>query len=461
MTVEQELAAWAAGSSPAVLSDSVVDAVRKELIWTLGSMLAGSRDVGSDRVLRVCDALTGKSDHGPCTAIGGGTRFTPDVAGFANGVFAKALEYEDKHWIGNSYAYAVAVAVVPAVLAMAQHLGVTSDSEILTAIAVATDIEMRLISGAPRAIDTHFNATYMFGHFGAVVAAGKIARLSEEEMLNALGLAFEQAAGSNQPRLEGSLGVRMQMGFCVRNGIYAAAMAAEGITAPRHFLGGHSGLYAAFFDQYLVEEVNRDLGTSLLTTRLGYKGYPCCAAGHQGIEAVRLAAAARDFDPTDIAEIHVEGAPSMFVVVEPRDSRWHPTNHVEQSFSLPWAVACLLYDGELTLGHFREEALESSHYMELAAKVSATLDRRDSPVTARITLNDGRMFDSPPVGPPLGHPDNPLSWDDIIRRTDDILASSPWLTSDASRLMTNFGSMRGLPTDDTASDILECLKALG
>lgn len=455
MTVEQELAAWASAADSGKVSREALDAAKNELIWTLGSVIAGSRDRGSDRVLGVCEALSGGALRGDCTIVGGGTGYTPDVAGFANGVFAKALEFEDKHWIGNSYAYAVAVAVVPAALAMAEYLQVESDAAILTAIAVATDVEMRLIDGAPNAIQTHFNSTYIFGHFGALVAAAKIANLSESEMLNALGLAYEQVAGTNQPRLEGSLGVRMQMGFCVRNGIYATLMAARDISGPHHFLGGKSGLYPAFFNEYREEDVGRGLGSTMLTTRLGYKGYPCCAAGHQGLDAVRSIRERYDFDPADIEQVVVHGAPSMAIVGAPAETKQRPTNHVEQSFSLPWAAACLLWDGRLELRHFREESLGTERYMALAGRVSTTFERAGLPVTAEITLTDGRTLTSLPVKAPRGHPDNPLSQQEIIQRTDDIVAESSWVVGEARTRIAKLAAAGGQGTD-----ILGCLKCL-
>src|SRR6202171_4591397 len=122
MTLEQKLVAHAVSLDFDDLPSQAVDSARREVLWTFASMVAGSQDQGSDRVLDFVRSISGGRD-GHATIVGSGSNYSVDIAGFANGVYAKALEYEDKHWIGNSHAYAVGVAVVPAAFAMAEHIG--------------------------------------------------------------------------------------------------------------------------------------------------------------------------------------------------------------------------------------------------------------------------------------------------------------------------------------------------
>lgn len=418
MTLETAIATHASRVGYRALSARVIESAKREVLWTVGSMIAGCRDTGSDKVLAFVRAQE-SPPHGPATIIGGGCGYSTALAGYANGVYAKALEYEDKFWIGNSHAYAVGVAIVPAAFAAAEHRdGPVSGAEFLTAVAVATDVEIRLIAGAPHAIDTPFNSTYLFGHFGAAVAAGTLLGAGEC-MLDALGLAYTQAAGTYQAHHEGTLAVRTQMGSCVRNGIQSALLAMSGVDAPHQFLTGRHGLYPSFFAECESNAVLGGLGEVFMGTRLGFKGYPCCAAMHQALDAVDEIRTRVGLRHTDVASVHVHGAPSMAITCVPIEEKRLCTNHVEQSFSLPWAVACLLVGGRLTLADFRGSALADRARTALAGKVSAELDAPDDGVYAVITLTNGDRLTSKAIAAPSGHADNPLSLDQIVGRYRD------------------------------------------
>jgi 2-methylcitrate dehydratase PrpD len=415
---EQELVGHVASLTFADLSPEAVDAAKRLLLWTLGTSIAGARDRGSDSVVDVVERLH-EAGSGPCTIIGSPGGYPVALAGFANGVFAKALEFEDKHWIGNSHAYAVGVAVVPAALAALEWVGGGDGRELLTAIAAATDVEMRMISAAPHAIETSFNSTYVFGTMGAAIVAGKLLCLTDEQLQDALGLATTQAFSTYQGHAEHSIAVRMQMGFCVRNGIYAAVMAQAGIGGPRQSMSGRHGLYAAFFGECDQEAALRDVGTVFQGTRLGYKGYPCCAAMHQAIHALFDAKSRHGIDAADVAEITVHGAPSMAITCTPIAKKRRPVDHVDQEFSLPWAIACALTAERLSLADFSEKALGDEQRLALAQRVSAELDAPDDGVYVEVRTTSGQVLRSEPIGPPYGHPDNPYDWNSIIRAYRD------------------------------------------
>ena len=424
MTIEQSLLDHVVPLSYDDLPTDAVDAAKKLLLWTLGTSIAGARDRGAANVLDVVRELSG-GGTGSCTIIGGGHGHPVALAGFANGVSAKALEFEDKQWIGNSHAYAVGVAVIPAALAIVEHVGGRTGQQLLTAIAAATDVEMRMISAAPHAIETSFNSTYVFGTMGAALVAGKLIGLDRDQLHDALGLATTQAFSTFQGHVEHSISVRMQMGFCVRNGIYAAIMARSGIGGPRRSLSGRHGLYSAFFGECDEITALQDVGKVLQGTRLGYKGYPCCAAMHQAIDALYDAKSRHDVDPDDVEEVVVHGAPSMAITCQPLAEKQRPVDHVDMEFSLPWAIACALTADALTLDDFAEEALDDDRRVVLAEKVSAELDAPDDGVYVEIVTRRGGRLLSEPIGPPLGHPDNPHDWASIERCYTDCARHQP------------------------------------
>lgn len=425
MELEQELASLAAALKFGDLPAATVESARHAILWTLGSMVAGANAQGCERVLDFVTEMAG-GGAGNTTIIGGGSAHRVDLAGFANGSYAKALENEDKHWMGNSHAYAVATAVVPAAFAMAEHVGGISGRDLLTAVACGLEVEMRMIDGAPHAIDTPFGSTYMFGNLGSAVAACKVLGFDERQTLDAYGLAYSQTAGNYQAQTEGHrvLGIRMQMGFCVRSGIYAALMAKYGMNGPHKFLTGRAGMYTAFFGECDSEAVLSGLGSVFRADRLGFKAYPCCALNHQALDAVRQVRS-QCGGPDNIESVHVHGAPFMWKTTVPIAEKQRPRSYVELPWSLPWVVACILTAERLTLADLQDQALADTARMRLAGRVTAELDAPEDGVYAVVTLKDGRVIESGRIGSPWGHPDNPLSLDDISARYDDVTTYAP------------------------------------
>ena len=238
-SVERLLSEHIANVEAEQLTASVTMAARRELVWCIGTAIAGAGAPGSAAIHDYATSIGGRSES---TIFGYGDKAPAIMGALANATFAKAHEYEDKIWIGNTHGFGVGMAVVPAALAVAERIGNVSGSDLLTAVVVATDVHARLVAAPINATfgKTGWNSAYLFSVFGATAAASKIMRLDATATQNAMGLAFAQAAGNYQGQLEGVLGVRLQLGFAVRNGIMAADLAARGITGVQQFLTGRS-----------------------------------------------------------------------------------------------------------------------------------------------------------------------------------------------------------------------------
>lgn len=422
MTLEEELIGFVEATSFSDIPREAIEASRREVLWTLGSCVAGAGAPGSDRIIAFVRQVGGQPE---ATVIGFGDRVAATVAGLANGAFAKALEYEDKLWIdleNGAYkgAYAIATAVVPAAFAVAEHMGGVDGKAFLRAVTLATDIQGRLVKSIPNSIYTGWSSTNMFSTFGAALVAGVLLGLTERQLLDAMGLAYAQAAGNYQGHEEEEevLGVRMEMGFGVRNGITAAQLAKLGISGAKHFLTGKHGLYGLFYkgEELDMEAVTKDLGRRFSGTRIGFKAYPCCAHLHAPIDAV-LSLLGHDSPSLESIESIRVFAPSRIKrVVEPQEARQNPRTVVDTQFSIPWTLACALVDHKVSLRHFTEEALGDHRYIGLARKVEVDLHADRQGVSMEIKLKDGRTLRSPTVARPRGHPDNPLSMEEMVDR---------------------------------------------
>lgn len=399
------------------LPPEVVDAAKREVLWTLGTSVAGSGATGSDLIRQFALGIGGNPE---ATALGYGDRLPASVAGFVNGCYAKALEYEDKFWIDDGHGYAIGTSVVPAAIAAAELIGGTDGRSLLTAVAVATDVQARLVCAVDGLLESGWNATYLYGALGAAMAASMVMGLDEQQIPNAVGLAYAQTCGNFQGQVEGVLGVRMQGGFGVRNGISAAQLAKLGATGTHESLTGKYGLFPLFFAGNRIDlaSITSTLGTEFLGTRLGFKAYPCGAVVHPALDALRSLAVPAD-RVDEIVEIHAYGTPRLEIMSEPLEHRRDPRSHVEAQFSAPWAMACVLVDGDLRLAHFEAEALANPRVRALARKVHIDMAPGRRATHVEIRFSDGSTVRSEPVHAARGNAANPQTTGELVDRFRD------------------------------------------
>jgi 2-methylcitrate dehydratase PrpD len=345
--------------------------------------------------------------------LGSGSRVLAEYAGLVNGRAGKAMEREDKYMIDEAIGFAIGCAVVPSAVAMSQAglNGPVSGAELLTAVSVGVDLEARLV----RAIGLGFipgrtatNATFAMGNYGAATSAGKVLGLDESQMLDAWGLAHGQASGNFQGQVEGR-GVAVQCGFAVRNGVVAAKLASAGLEGPHNFLSGKAGLYQVHFpaSQPDLSAIVERLGSYHPIVDLAFKRYPCGIVAHPALDGV-IALREKVSDYEEIAAIKVVGPPSMSIMAEPLPAKQAPGSPVEAQFSIPWAVACAVRDGDLLLDHFSADALADPALRRLSASVEVELRDVESTVVS-LTTRAGTTIVGEPVRWAEGHPSKPLS----------------------------------------------------
>ena len=100
--------------------------------------------------------------------------------------------------------------VLAASLATADLLGGVSGESLLLAVSLGLDVSCRV--ALVSTLDRGWHRTAAMGVFGAAAASGKLLGLTVEPMVNALGIAFSQAAGNRQCIVDGALTKRLQAG---------------------------------------------------------------------------------------------------------------------------------------------------------------------------------------------------------------------------------------------------------
>ncbi|HSV80552.1 MAG TPA: MmgE/PrpD family protein [Ramlibacter sp.] len=379
----------------------------RAILWWLATGLEGTTETHHATLLRYAEGQGGKAE---ATILGSARRTTAELAGLVNGRTGKAWEHEDKYWADETIGFGVGCCVVPAAIAAAEARGAVSGAELATAVALAIDMEIRLL----RPLGLGFvpgravaNATFTLGTYGAAMAAGKILGLGPGGFLDALGLAHCQASGNFQGQVEGR-GVALQAGIAVRNGIAAARLAALGMPGPRGSLTGRCGLYAMHYPACTVdfEKIVDRLGEDFLNVHLGFKGYPCGVVAHPVIDAVL--ATRHALEGRSIQAIDIFGAPSLSIMASPIERKRAPANVIEAQFSIPWAAACAIRDGHFSISHYDDAAIRDAELRRLAGLVTIHMSEDMRGTAVKVTLSDGAVLESPVIMGSRGSPRNPL-----------------------------------------------------
>ena len=182
-------------------------------------------------------------------------------------------------------------AVIPAALAAAEDVR-ASGAELLRAIALGMECSVRVGLAARGGFHAKgFHTTAIAAPFGSCIAAGVLLDLTENQLVNALGLAGSMAAGLFEFIAEGSNVKLVHTGWGAQSGIQAARLAQAGMTGPASVFEGRYGLFRAHLDGgFDAEVISADLGTRWHQLDTSFKPYPCCHFLHAVHRRLRGAA---------------------------------------------------------------------------------------------------------------------------------------------------------------------------
>lgn len=412
--------AFVAGLRPADVPKPVREQVRRAFLDTLGVALAGAREPCA----RVTASYAGKLSATPeATLFGFGARTAATEAALVNGTAAHALDYDD---VSEAMMGHPSAPLVPAIVALAERTGASGEGATLAYVA-GFEVQARvgrMLGPAHYARGWHPTST--LGTLGAAAAASRILGLSERQTSMALGVACSLAAGCRQQF--GSMTKPLHAGIAARNGVMAALLAAEGLTADPTAIEaplGFGRLYGA--DGVEPDRGLQGLGETWLILELGIgvKKYPCCYATHCALDAA-----------LELRSLHGERVASAraIQVVVPTGAlapliHDRPSTGLEGKFSMPYCVAAALTDGHVRLATFSDEAVARLDVRRLMERVQVREEpRREgarTPFYADVRLDLGDTEAQAFVDTPRGDPRRPLSWQELVDKFRDCAAGLP------------------------------------
>ena len=394
-------------TSFANLPEAAVIATKRDILDTLGAMLGGSIAPGIAELTGLVKHWGGRQESS--LILLGGKVPAPQAA-LINATMGHALDFDDTFdRAGNIHP---GTSTLAASLAIAEMRGGASGRDVVLAVTLGLDVVGRLALAAT--VDRGWHRTAVFGIFGATAAAGKLLQLNVEQMLNAFGIAYSQAAGSRQCILDGALTKRFQAGQAASGAVLSALLAREGFTGAREVFAGRFGFFPMYQpDGYDLNAIDDGLGKIFRGVELSFKPYPSGRPNHHFLDAALELYHRLDLATTDggagIAEVIITVHPQTYKdQLAPEAGKRRPSQVVEAQFSIPFLVAAALVRGRVGIGEVA--GVGDPEVLALSGRIQGAVRHDAPPHWAQISVRrvDGRTA-SLETTSPSGSPIKPLS----------------------------------------------------
>ena len=418
------------------LDSATIHQVKRTLIDTLGCAMGGYISEPAKIARGLAGAVTGN----PAARVLGTNDYSSlDMSAFANGCMIRYLDCNDSYFTpGGGHPSDMIAAVL--------SVGDAYDRDghsLIAAIALAYEVFCRLsdqvVSG-----DLGWDQG-MFSIVGATCAAGALMGLNEDELGNAISLALAPNLPLGVTRTgELSMWKGCATASATRAGVFAAQLAAVGMSGPGEPFEGRRGLWeqAGVTEKVTLDRFGSD-GQNFLINDSTFKFYPSQIHTQAPIGlAVELRP---QVDLAAVESISIEIYKSGVSSPASEPEKWDPQTRETADHSIPFLVAMALQDGAVTPGSFTPRRIADPSLRALMAKMTMSegpgfTEKYPQQYNCRIEIesSDGTSKVAS-TSFPKGHKENALSDREVGEKFCNLASSvlSDQQCSDALDLLWN------------------------
>ncbi len=366
----------------------------------------GAMPADAYAIARRC-ALRVKGEPG-ATLFGGGTS-SAEWATFVNGLLIRYLDYNDTYL---SLEPAHPSDNLAPVLAVGETAG-AGGRDLITAAVLAYEIQCRLCDAA--SLRKHGVDHVTYGALSSALAACKLLRLDAAKTTHAVGIAGVCNVALRQTRAgEMSMWKGCAFANAARNGVFAALLAAEGMTGPAPIFEGELGLQRLILREPIKLAPLGGDGRPFMINQTYIKFWPAEYHSQSAIDAA-LQLRPEVGDPSKIVSIDIHTFNAAVDIIGKDPEKWRPRTRETADHSLPYCTAAALVDGDITDAQFEPARFTDPKLLELVAKIKLHRDAelnerypRGIPNRLTVRLADGRTLVKE-VEFPRGHAQNPMT----------------------------------------------------
>jgi 2-methylcitrate dehydratase PrpD len=426
-----EIARFAATYDGTRVSSEARHIFARAFMDTYAAAIAGGNEAASCRAL---DYLAASGQLGGAGNAGGGLKTAQaapraglwgrledapiEAAALWNGIAGHVLDYDD---VTSPLRGHPSIAMLPALTALAQA-GDLDGGAMAVAFSVGFDVMCALSEAmAVEHYAKGWHSTASIGMLGATVACARLLGLGEDQTRHAVGLAVAQAAGSRANF--GSDAKSFQAGHANACAVRSVLLARQGFTAGEDIVAGRFGyldLYGAGESQDIAVRALRQEQPALLRHGLDVKKYPLCYATHRALDGVLDLRREHKLALGSVREVRISTSRGALTpLIHDR-----PTDGLQAKFSMQYAVAAALLDGQVTLASFRDDAVRRPEISAFLPSVHAREDEQGAVLPrwthVRLDLRDGTVLERR-IDALRGSATLPLTDAELLAKVEDCL----------------------------------------
>jgi 2-methylcitrate dehydratase len=331
-------------------SPATIRALNRTMLDSMSAIVAGFEEEPCRIAARV--ARLSPPGEMKCTVLGYGVETTPELATFANGCLIREVDFNDMSDEGGHVS-----TLIPAAMAIGEALH-CSGSQVMESIIVG--YEVAAIPAGGEAVV-------------AAMVAGKLMKLDEDRLANALTMALTPHVALNKGVGVLSMWKGTRSAESAKCGIWAAILAREGMTGPPQPFEGVGGFWHYQSLGRNGNGMGREFtipakGSGMAIERNWFKRRPA-EASSQGLLMIMPEIRAW-VKPDEVASIHWDTPYGNWEEICD-NPKWDPTNRETADHSLPYIVARALMDGDVYLDSFLDRSkVDDPAVRALMAKIT-------------------------------------------------------------------------------------------
>jgi 2-methylcitrate dehydratase len=360
MTEAEKLARFVAARSWPDLSENARDALKVRMLDSLGCALGA---LGAPPVEAIRAQLEEFGGRPLCTLIGAG-RTAPDRAALYNGALVRYLDFNDSYFAPGETCHP-SDNLAP-VLAAAEYAN-ASGRDLLTAIAVAYQVQCRLADEAPVRAKGFDHTTQ--GAYAVAAGVAKALRLSEAETANGVAIAGT-ALNALRVTRTGALSQWKGMAypFTAFGAIEAVFLAARGMTGPLQVFEGNKGFMDSIAGPFEIDWESEDIER---VRRTFLKRYNAEIHSQSALEAILELREAHGLNPGEVERVDLDTFQVAYDIIGGGEegAKKQVRTKEQADHSLPYLLAVALLDGQVMPEQFAPERIVRSDVQELLQRV--------------------------------------------------------------------------------------------
>ena len=452
MNTTREFAKNALSASYNDFSEEYIHRIKMRIIDSFGVSIAGWNGPFTQEV---CDIFLGYGGAPEATLLTRGDKIPGPAAAFLNSLMLRAFDFEavqaempDKksgpaHITGSTF---------PAAVVCADRAD-ASGKDFITALALGDDICARLAGAQGFSVYDYFDNTGTLNGVGAALIAAKLAGLSEDNIVNALGLAVNSVGGTMQNVFEAKMSFKFPMANAARAGVLASDLAAKGFQCIEDPLTGERGFFDLFCGEPKTERLLEDLG-KIYYADVVIKPWSACRATHKTIQSTLTATGGRTFEPEEIEKIEIFCTPYTRNFVG-GEFPFGNSTQVQGAFNIRYTCCTAILRGSVRPKYFTDDKRNDPKIGELLSKLVVT-ERENNPETeVKITLANGEVLTAK-----MGTEDAfgdvvhaPMSDEQIIEKFHDNVRFADTISEEREKVLLD--TLMNLEKADKFRDVIE------